>query len=197
MVVLDFNLDDNLLKSIKDNISLLDNLSYDRKKEELNHIFKSPNFNKYINMINELNIFKKLKIELKNDIIACDNALGIWSQIEFSNKYNFSKKDMNIILEVRKIIKNKKIDNYTVYKYKKESIIIASQILNINVNNIINNLVIKNRNDIDIKYDDLKLMFNNDEINDVYIDLEKEILYNRLKNEKESIIKYLNCKRGD
>lgn len=194
MCTLDFSIDNNLLNAIKSNINLLDNLSYDRKKEELNYIFKSQFLNKYIKLIDKLEIFKKLQISFKNDIILCDNILGIWAQIEFPDNYNFSKKDKKIIDEVRFILNEKIIDSYTVYRFSYDSVQISGQILDINVDNIINDLKIKTRNDINISYNDLKQLFKDDEINEIYIELEKEILYNRLKNERDSIIEYLKCK---
>ncbi len=197
MCTLDFNLDNELIEAIKINIELLDSLSYFRKKEELDYIFKSPFLNKYLNVINELGIMQKLEIMAKNDIILCDNVLGIWAQIEFSDKYIFTKKDKKIIDEIRYILNKKIIDSYTVYKYSYDSVQICSQILNVDISNIVDNLIIKNRNDIDIEYDDLKLIFDDDKINEIYMELEKEILYNRLKNDKKHIIKYLKSKVGD
>ena len=128
-------------------------------------------------------MFKILEIKPKNSLIECYNYLGIWAQLDYSNKYNFTKKEFKIIMEVKEIINDKTIDNYTLYKYSMDSLLISAKILKIDD--------IHCRSDIDIKYNEIKKYTNSNDINKIYVDLEKQILYNKLKNKNLLIKKYL------
>lgn len=194
--VLNFNIESNLLSELRNNSDLLTYLSYDRKKEELNKIFKSHNLNYGIYLIKELGLDKKLEIEAKNRVIYTDNVLGVWSQIDFSSEYNFSNEDKRIINGIRYLIDKRNIDIIDVYKLDKEIINISSQILNIDSNDLYSNLVIEKRKDINITYEEIisKFDVSDNQINDIYVDLEKEILYNNVINEKKEIFNYLETK---
>ena len=189
MCIYDFKLDKDLYESIKDNKDLINNLSFDRIKKELDYIFKTSKVNLFINVINKLNLFKTLEIKPINSVIPTCNNLSIWAQLEYSDKYNFSNKEKEYIKNIKYILENG-IDNYTVYKYGIDINKEANKILNknIDIELIYNNLPIKNKTDIDISINDIK---DKSKINDIYIELEKEILYNKLSNKKKDIISYL------
>lgn len=196
---LNFNIDINLLTEIKNNSNLLKHLSYDRKKDELNKIFSSNNIDFAFNLMNKLEIDKSIEIEHKNIIMYTDNVLGIWAQINFSNKYNFSNIENKIINDIRYLINKNNIDMLDVYKLNKDAVYISAQILNIDykeIDKLYTNLPIHNKKDINITYDDIVLNFNiqKKKINSIYIDLEEKILYNKLKNEKGTILNYLKSK---
>ena len=191
-LVYDFNIEDNLMNTIYNNVEKIRYLSFDRIKKELDIIFNAGKSNKLLNLINYTNMFKILEIKPKNSLIECYNYLGIWAQLDFSNKYNFTKKEFKIIMEVKEIINGKTIDNYTLYKYSMDSLLISSKILKINdIEKRYLNLPIHSRSDIDIKYNEIKKYTNSSDINKIYVDLEKQILYNKLKNKNLLIKKYL------
>lgn len=192
--VLDFTMDKELIEGIKQNKELLYEISFDRKKEELNKMFKSKNFNKGLKLIKELNLDNILEITY-NDVIYSKSSLGIWAQINYSDKYNFYSSDKKVIDEVRYILNKKEIDNMSIYKFSKESIEISIELLKLNTtyDKLYNNLVIHSKKDIDITFDDIiNIGITNDKINQIYIDLENKILYNKLKNEKEELIRYIS-----
>ena len=193
MCLYNFKLDSDLKESIKSNKDLISNLSFDRIKKELDIIFSSSNVNLFFSTINELDLYKTLEIEPINSVIVTNNYLSIWAQLNYSSLYNFSNKEKSYIDNLKYIISSG-IDNYTVYKYDIDVIKEANKILNnnIDIDEIYNNLSIKSRKDINITYEDiLKIVKDKSIINNVYIDLEKQILYNKLNNKKESIISYL------
>lgn len=197
--ILNFNIEYELLSELQNNSEILSYLSYDRKKDELNKIFNSPNVAYGIDLINRLGLDIKLEIKAKNSIIHTDNNLGIWSQIEFSDGYNFSKVETNIINDVRYLIDKSNIDIVDVYRLNEESIRIASQILDIDyslIKQLEISLPIHSKKDIDIKYSEIVSNFkvSDNQIGNIYIDLEEKILYNILKNEKMDILKYLSSK---
>ena len=60
-----------------------------------------------------------------------------------------------------------------------------------------NNLVIKSRDDIDIDSDQIMSILNREPgkyLKDIYSDIEKEILYRRLANSNDEIVKYIQDK---
>lgn len=192
--VLNFKIDNSLYDSISENAYLLNNISFDRKKMELDHIFSSPNALYGLELLSVLNLDKTLKIDYLDSIKYTSNYLGIWSQINYSNKYNFTKKETKIINSIRNIIKEKVIDKYTIYVYGLEINIIAGEILNISKEVILdmyNDMPIYKRGDIDINLNNIKYIPKN-KITSIYIDLEKKILYNEIENKNKIIIDYLN-----
>lgn len=197
--ILNFSIEPNLLLELQNNSNNLLYLSYDRKKDELNKIFSSQNVAYGIDLINKLSLDKKLEIEAKKGLIYTDNVLGIWAQINFSKNYNFSNAEINIINDVRYLINKGNIDIVDIYKLKKESILIASQILDIDysyIKKLEKCLPMSSKKDIDIKYDEIVSNFNvlDNQISDIYIDLEEKILYNIVKNKKRDILEYLRSK---
>jgi len=193
MCIYNFKLNDDLIKAIINNKEMIKNLSFDRIKRELDIIFTSPNVEIFFDMINKLDLYKTLEIEPLNSVITTDNYLSVWAQLNYSDKYNFSKDEKHYIDDLKTIL-NSKIDNYTVYKYDINIVKDANKILNTNldIDNIYNSLIIKSRKDINITYDEIfNIVKDKTKINEIYIDLESLLLYNKLKNKKEDIISYL------
>lgn len=95
--ILNFKLDDNLYNSIKKYGYLVKNLSYFRKRQELDKIFLSNNIDYGIKLLKELELDKYLEIDLN---FKKTGLLGIWAQINNMN-YPFTKKELNIINNYR------------------------------------------------------------------------------------------------
>lgn len=95
---LNFNLDDDLYIAIKKYGYLVKNLSFYRKRQELDKIFTSSNIDYGIQLLKELGLDKYLEISL--DFKKTD-LLGIWAQINNMN-YPFTKNERNIINEYQK-----------------------------------------------------------------------------------------------
>ncbi len=186
-------LEEDLKNAIILNSNLINSLSFDRIKKELNYIFNSNNVVLALKMFNRLNLLESLKIKPINKVISTNNYLSIWAQLEYSSNYNFSKSEKKNINEIKSIINNGVIDNYILYKYNLGNINEAKKILgcSVDVNKKYNELPIHSRNDINISYEKIKNELNITNINEIYIDLEKQILYNNVKNEEINIINYL------
>ena len=95
---LNFRLDADLYNAIKKYGYLVTNLSFYRKRQELDKIFLSDNIDYGINLLKELGLDEYLEIKL--DFKKTD-LLGIWAQINNMN-YPFTKNEMKIINEYRK-----------------------------------------------------------------------------------------------
>ena len=98
--ILNFKLDNQLYNSIKKYGYLVNNLSYYRKRQELDKIFTSNNIDYGIKLLKELELDKYLEISLDFKIT---NLLGIWAQINNIN-YPFTREEKKIINNYQKNI---------------------------------------------------------------------------------------------
>lgn len=94
--ILNFNIDSLVKEAIINNKDLIRNLSFFRKKEELDKIFSNYNYQKGIDLIKELSLEEVLSIKIDNNIYG-DNYLSIWSQIEYDNNYPFTREEKRIL----------------------------------------------------------------------------------------------------
>jgi len=194
--VLDFDIDKKTKHYLIKYGYLLKRLSYYRKRKELDKIFFSSNKKRGIDLILELKLDKYLEIYNLDKVVCCDNIIGIWSQLDFSSKYPFSKLERQQINEVRELLKNEDIDNYALYKYDLYICTIVADIKGIDkkkLSEIRDNLPILSRKDINITSLQVKEILKNNEIslNAVFCDLEKGIVDGIILNDFIEIKKYI------
>lgn len=192
--VLNFEMDNNLVNAIKNKKELVKTLSKDRVKNELSKILMSPNYQKGLDLLNELKISEELEIKYK-DIIYTKDLIGMWAQIKVKD-IPFTNIEKSNIIDITEIVKGNSINNYTLFKYGLYVNLIAGMILNISskkINQMYKKLPIKERKDIAIKGNEIieLLHIEGKKVNEVYIDLTNKILNGSLKNKKGEIIKYL------
>lgn len=197
--ILDFNLDNKLYDSIKKNKGLLVNLSYTRKKSELDKIFISPNFKKGIELLIELGLDKELEITKLEKVLNTDvsSSIGIWSILDVGDKYPFNKNELEIIDNVNEVVKQDNLNPSVLYKYGLYVNSVAGKIKNADIKKITeayNNLIIKSRKEIDITTEEIMAVLGKtpgEYLKDIYDDLEDKILYNKLENNKQEICNYI------
>ena len=200
--ILDFNLDEDTFEAIKKTKGLLANLSYNRKKDELDKIFTSPNFRKGIRLLLDLGLDKELEIPNLYKVLDSDvtSSIGIWSILNVGDKYPFNKNEMDLIDNVNKVIELDNLNPSVLYKYGLYVNSVAGKIKKDDIKRITetyNNLIIKSRKEINITAEEIMAILNREPgeyLKDIYDDLEEEILYNRLENVKTSISKYIKDK---
>lgn len=194
--ILDFELESNLYTFIKQNKILISTLSYQRKKEELDLIFKG-NSERGIKLIKELDLSDALGIKIPDDIVYSSDLYGIWAQLEISDEYIFSQKELTLIESIKKIISYGIIDNVVLYQYGLYPSIIAGEILGQYrsfVSEIYTRLPIYSSKDIQVTGDDIMNILNikpGEIIKNIIYDLEIRILNNEILNEKDAIKEYL------
>lgn len=193
--VLNFKLDNDLIKAIINNKELLEKLSYSRKKEELDKIFNSNNNEYGIKLLLDLGLDKPLNLNNLNNVVIIDNSIGIWAQLD-TDDYYFTSKEKKMIFNIRKLLKLDILDEYIIYQYDLELLKIVSLIKKINYNEIVskyNNLKIKFKKDINITFNDIKelLKLDTHEVKKIYNDIEKQIVYNKLNNDFNDIKEYI------
>ena len=195
--VLEFNLDEEIKTAILKTKKYLENISFNRKKQELDKIFMSKNSRHGIDLLLELGLDKDLEIYNLKDVKISNDLLGIWSSLEVSSKYPFTKTEKDLIEKIKKVEKFDNFDKKVLYKYGPYVNSIAAINKgedNSKVINIYNSLPIKVRSDILITSEEIMILFNKGPgryINEVYNDLEDKILYGLVENTSLSIKKYI------
>ena len=197
--ILDFRLSDDIFRAIDDTKASLVNLSYQRKKEELDKIFNSSNHNMGIELLLKSGLDKDLELRNLRSVLGhdVDSALTIWSMLEVSDKYPFNKNEQELIENINKVMELNNLDPMALYKYGLYVNSCAGKVKGVelrDINEAYNNLIIKSRDDIDIDSDFIMDLLNKEPgkyLKDIYDDLEREILYRRLVNDRESLSKYI------
>ena len=193
--ILGFKLEDKLYDYIKNNTYLVESLSNERIKEELDLILENNNKIRGIKLLIELGLDKALDLSFKEDIKYTSSILGMYYQIE--NNLNFSKNDKEVLDRIDKIIKYGIIDNITLYQYGLYPCSIAGELLDVDQSAIsteYKNLPIYNRSDIEIDGKDIMDILNiepGEKIEEILSDIEINILYNKFDNNRDNLIEYI------
>ena len=195
--VLDFELDKRLIEAIKKYKYLLKSLSYYRKKEELDKIFSSPNCEKGIKLIKDLNLDEDLELSNIDKLVHTTYLDGIWAQLDVLDKYTFNKNQKNTIIKINELLYKDILDPYVIYKYGLYICSIAAEIKKIDIqkiNEIYNDLDIYNEQDIKISAQEICTILNKKSgsfIKDIYNDLEYKIINKQLQNDNDMIKIYI------
>lgn len=195
--IYNFKLDDELYYAIKELSYLVSSLSYERRKNELDKIFASKNLKYGIKLIKEFNLDKYLEIGNLSNLKYVNNLLGIWAQLDVSDKYIFKKSEKKQIEKIKKYLVVDILNPLYLYNAGLYIAMIVCQIKNIDIKKLnvaYNNLPIKDQKEIDITGDEIIQLLAikpSNLISKVYQELEINILNNQLKNNKKDIIKYI------
>ena len=193
--VLGFKLDPELQEYIKNNTYLVNSLSNERIREELDLILENTNKIRGIKLLIELGLDKALKLNIPEDIKYTTTSIGMYYQI--GNELNFTKQEKDILERIDKIVKYGIIDTTTLYQYGLYPCTVAGELLDIDQSEISDNynkLPIYNRSDIEISGKDIMDILSiepGEKIDEILSDIELHILYKELENIKEDIVKYI------
>ncbi len=194
--ILNFDLDTSIKTYISLNKDLLSSLSFDRRKSELDKIFKNENKITGINLIKDLGLESVLGIKFDENLKYTISSEGIWAQID-APKYNFSKSEAIIISAIKKIVEYGIIDNIVLYQYGLYPCVIAGEILGINeahVSNLYSSLPIYTKNDINCSGDDIINLLSIEpgiKVKKILNDIELNILNGDLNNNREELLDYI------
>lgn len=196
---LKFKLDTNLKDAIIKNKSLLKELSYERKKEELNKIFSSKNKKYGIRLLKELDLLGILELKNIDYVFKTKDLIAMWSMIT-DQDYAFTKREKEIIKDINNLMPEDINNKFVQYKAGSYLLSAVSSLKGQNPKRIISSydkLPIKDRNEIKITAEEICEVLNKKPdsfLKDIMIDLEKSILNNKLKNDKEVIKRYIQNK---
>ena len=194
--LLGFELDDDVIRAIRKNKHLVKNISFYRKKIELDKLFSSPNRDKGIELILHFHLEKELGISNIKSVYhsSVNSSIGVWSMLNVEDKYPFNKNEIELINQVREATDLDNLDALVLYKYGLYVNSCVASIKGIDIKEITkkyNDLIIHSRDEIDIDSDTIMNLLNKKPgkyIKDIYKDLEELILYGKLEN-KNSILK--------
>ena len=147
-------------------------------------------------MLISLGIDKFLGIKNLERIILCDDIIGIWSQLEFEEEYPMTKSEKELIKNI-KIMLDKDIDSYNVYKYGLYVSTVVGSIRGISykeINNLYNKLPIYSNKEINIKAMDIAKVLKKgpgNYLSDIMLDIEKKIVIGDISNQCDEIVKYV------
>lgn len=200
--ILDFSLDEEVKKAIFSKKHLLRNLSYYRKKEELDKIFTSPYCKKGIALLLEFGMDQELEIPNLSSIVSSPvtSLIGIWSILNVGDKYPFQKSELDLIRNVQEARELDPMDPYILYHYGLYVNRVVGEINGEDIKKITKayqNLPIKSQKEIDVSSSDIMKLLGKGPgkyIHDIYRDLEKEILSGKLENNMKEISSYIQRK---
>ena len=191
---LDFELAKEVKEAIIQSRYLLKDLSINRKKEELDKIFSSPNIEKGIMLIKELGLIDVLFLENINKVIPCSQVIGIWTMLEVDDIYPFTRNELNLMKDIRNAIKNNPLSYTTLYYYDLYPCIVAGEIIGIPKKEIMDNynsMPIHKRSDIVVDSYDLIDYLNIEDgpiMSKLWKELELNILNLEVSNTKEDLL---------
>ena len=195
--VLGFDMDEDVKIAIKNNRHLLKNISYNRKKDELEKIFSSKEIDSVIGLLIELGLDKELELNNLEKINSSITLMGIWALVDVVNIYPFSNNEKDIISSINEVLSLDLLDPYTLYKYGLYVCSVACEIVNVDkrlISEVYSNLSIKDKKDIDISSEEIMSLLNIgpcEYLGKVIDGIELAILYNKVLNKKEELSSYI------
>jgi len=195
--ILDFKLSDEIVDAINKNKELLKNLSYERKKMELDKIFTSSRAKEGIELLKKFQLADILELTHLDRVFDYSDLIGIWSMINTS-KYPFKKSERDLMEKVNIAYELDNLDNLVLYKYGLYINLLAGINKSIDKKTILKKykqLPIKERSDILISVQDICCLLKKEPgsfISEIYDDLEKKILNGLLKNDKDELKRYIS-----
>lgn len=195
--ILNFKLDKELEKAIKKNLSSLKMLSFHRKKEELNYIFRSSNYEYGLNLLSKYKLDKYLEISNLKKLKQTSDVLGMWAQIKYSDNYPFSRLEKETISKIREMLIYKKIDSYSLYKYGILISLTVGEILGIDKKKILKDYEeLSIHSEKDIVFDNLDIagilgLEPSYKTREILLDIEYKILSKKIKNNEKEIKEYI------
>ena len=194
-VLLDCHLSQDVVNAINTNKHLLKNLSYTRKRRELDKIFGSMKAENGINLIQSFELEHYLDLDFSR-VIDYSDLVGIWAMIN-NLDYCINNSEKSLIKKVNQAYRQNNLDYKILYKYGLYVNILAGINKGIDKKDIIaryDELPIKDKSEINIEAKDICKILNIQPgriIGEIFSDLENKIIDKKLDNDKEKIKKYI------
>ena len=198
--ILNFKLSDDVKESIMKTKHLLKNLSYERKKEELNKIFASIHVRYGVMLLLELGLDKELELDNLRNIKNFDDLMGIWALLDVCDIYPFSKNEKEIITDILETLNLNNLDPMVLYKYGLYVNIVSGGIKNIDKKQIAyvyDNLPIKSISELNISGDDVMAVLKIEpgkQIKDILDDVEEAVVRGKIENDNYKLKRYIDLK---
>ena len=193
---LDFKLSDDICRAIKNNKKLLNNLSSDRIKRELDKIFGSNKAKEGIDLIKKFELEDILSLTNLDRVKDYSDIVGIWAMIN-TNAYNFTSSEKDLIEKVNIVYEMDNLDDLVLYKYGVYVNVLAGINKGIEKKLILekyDSLPIKNRDEILLSAKEICKLLKKKAgpfIGKIYNDLEEKILNHEIENDNIKLKEYV------
>ncbi len=194
--MLDFTLSKDIEDAIKENKKLLKNISYNRKKNELDKIFGSNKAKEGIALIKKYHLEDDLELTHLERVKDYSDIVGIWAMIN-TDVYNFTGNEKELIHKINEVYEMDNLSPIVLYKYGVYVNLLAGINKGIRKKDILKKyeeLPIKSREDILITAKEMCKLLKRKPgnfIGNIYISLEEKILKGELLNNPDDLKRYI------
>lgn len=196
--VLNFQLSEEVKLAIFRTKHLLKEISYERKKEELDKIFSSVYADYGIHLLLELGLDQELELSKLKDVILLDDLVGIWAQLDVVGIYPFTNNEKSLIKNIQTVLRLNNLNHRVLYQYGLYVNSLAAQLKGISKKDVsyqYNQLPIKSRNEIAVDGLEIAQILGRTPgkyIRDILDDLENKILDLELVNDHQVLLDYID-----
>ena len=193
--LLNCSLSQDVVNAINENKELLKNLSYNRRKRELDKIFGSPEAFNGIELLKSFGLDKELELDFSR-VRDYSDIVGIWAMINNPN-YMFTSSEKDLIKKVNIVYKLDNLNPHVLYDYGLYVNVLAAINKGIDKQQVIQEyykLPIREKTDILLEAKDICKVLNikpSGLIGKIYRDIIDKILNYELENDKEKLINYI------
>ncbi len=193
--LLNCSLSQDVVNAINENKELLKNLSYNRRKRELDIIFGSPEAFNGIELLKSFGLDKELELDFSR-VRDYSDIVGIWAMINNPN-YMFTSSEKDLIKKVNIVYKLDNLNPHVLYDYGLYVNVLAAINKGIDKQHVIQEyykLPIREKTDILLEAKDICKILNikpSGLIGKIYRDIIDKILNYELENDKEKLINYI------
>lgn len=193
---LGFHLSPSVEEAIIKNKSLLPSLSYERRKEELDKIFASTNAKAGISLLLHFGLDQELELPKLREVFYTDSLIAIWAVLDVLDLYPFTANEKDLICSIKEAYLCENLDAYNLYRFGLYVSSVAYEMKGEDVHEITKayqQLPIQSRRDIKVTGEEIMQTLGRTEgpyLKEIYEDLERQILYHKLENNKEAILAY-------
>ncbi len=194
---LNFTIEPKLKTYIKKYGHLLKKISKERKKDELDLIFSSPNKAYGIELLIDLKLTDHLEIPNLKKAKITPSMIVTWSQLDALDKYNFNTIEKESIRKINEVKDKNLLDNHTLYRYGLYTCTMAAELKDVDkrlLNEKYASMPIKSRLDIALSPIEICQILNKEAgsfLKPILTDLENQILDDSLENDKEKLTTYI------
>ncbi|MBP5684757.1 MAG: hypothetical protein J6X02_05835 [Bacilli bacterium] len=189
------SLSQDVVEAINKHKELLKNISYNRKKRELDKIFGSSEAKNGIELLKSFELDKELELDFTR-VKDYSDLVGIWAMINNPN-YAFTSSEKELIKNVNEVYELNNLDHHVLYQYGLYVNILAGINKGLSKQDITieyDMLPIKEKDDINITAEEICKTLKVEPsaiIGKIYKDITDKILDNKLENDKDVLIKYI------
>lgn len=195
-IIYGFAIEKAALDYIIENKTMIKNLSFDRKKSEIDKILLSGQAESGLRYLEKLGLLEVLEIAPLHPYKEIPDSIGAWAQLR-CDRYPFSKSEIIHMTNIRSIIETGVIDEDSIYLYGIGDNLIAAKILGIDaatVESLYENMPIHGEDDLVLDGQDIMGILGIESsplIRKIKKDLISEVLSGNLPNSEAELSNYI------